>query len=633
MNICIVALDAYGALTGGEKGHIGGVERQTLLMSHWLVKRGHKVTVITWNEGMAEEEKIEGVNITKLCKKEEGIPGIRFFMPRWTSLNKALRAVDADLYYHNCFEQTTGQVALWCKRHNKPFIYTVANDTDCRLDRVSKHTMRERYLFRYGLRNANLIIAQTKKQKQLLQDNFFLSSVVIPMPAIPPLDYNEQQADSEEFKQTKIIWVGRICKVKRLQWFIDAAVKLPEFEFFVAGAAGTDAKETKKLIEQIDVIENIHYMGALKRADMPELYKNAAILCCTSIVEGFPNTFLEAWSYQTPLVTTFDPDNIVEKKQLGLSVSNSNELVSALKNIMTNQELKEKFSRNALIYFKKYHSLENSMLKFEKAFNSQMRNNNTINYFDRNSDSWDLYYKEGEISISHLDLQARLAIAEQFVLPIQLIQNDSTLDLGCGTGEASPLLSKTKPYAIDFSEKMISQVKKKYPNVNSKVADATNLLFESKKFRLVLALGVIEYIPNHNRVIQEVDRVLSADSYFIMSFPNKSSFFRKLRWLEDILLKPFRYFRCFVLRKKIIEAPYHQQWNETDIRSLLSLYHFEIENIKYCSYGLLSPSLASSKCNISLSKWLTKQIKPNSKLERMLAHTAVVFVKKNSLTR
>jgi len=488
--------------------------------------------------------------------------------------------------------------------------------------------MRERSFFRYGLRNANLIIAQTNKQKQLLQDNFSLSSVVIPMPAIPPADYNKQQVESETFTQTKIVWVGRICKVKRLQWFIDAAVKLPEFDFVIAGPADFWTTEIKVLLNQISNIENINYLGAVKRADMPDVYKSAAVLCCTSVIEGFPNTFLEAWSYQTPLVTTFDPDHIVEDRQLGLSVSNPIELVSALKEIMTNQMLKEKFARNALTYFNKYHSLESSMVKFEEAFNGQLIKSSTANYFDQNSNSWGLYYKEGEISISHLDLQARLIIAEQFVATTKLVKTDCALDLGCGTGAASPLFSQADAYSIDFSEKMISQVKKKYPSVNAQVADATNLPFESGKFQVVLALGAIEYISNHNQVIQEVNRVLSTDGSFIMSFPNKNSLFRKLRWLEDILLKPFRFFRGLIVSKKIIKEPYHKQWTEKDICNLLSLYGFEVEDIKYCSYGLLSPLLVNSKYNLFFAKWLAKKTKGSKRLGKILGHTAVVFATK-----
>lgn len=632
MNICIVAHNAYGALTGGQQGHIGGVERQTLIMSRWLVEHGHKVTVITWDEGGAKQEQINAVNIVKICKHNAGIPGLRFFTPRWRTLNSALSSVNAEIYYHNCFEQTTGQVSLWCQKHHKAFIYTVANDTDCRIDDVSKHTMRERYLFRYGLRHANLIITQTEKQSALLLDNFSLVSTVIPMPAIAPQDYSAQQAERETFTQTQIIWVGRICKVKRLQWLIDAAAQLTEFEFVVVGAARKHDKEANQLIAQMNSAHNIDYRGPLKRTEMGALYKNAAVLCCTSLVEGFPNTFLEAWSYQTPLITTFDPDNIVEKNQLGISATNLTSLVDALKKIMTQPALKEKCARNALAYFKQYHALDASMVKFENAFKRQMVNNRAIRYFDKNSNSWHLYYQQGEVSISHLELQARLAIAQQFITTRQLQGEDASLDLGCGTGDASGLFANNNLYAIDFSEKMIAKVRSKYPWVKAIVGEAKDLPFQAKKFRLVLALGVIEYISHHHKVLGEIDRVLTNNGYVVMSFPNKRSFFRKLKIVEDALLIPFRVLRRIVLGQKKVDHFYHQQWDEQHIRQFFVAHGFEIISIDYCSYGFLSPRLANSRRNITLSKWLERKCKGSAFFERALAHTAVVSVQKSVLS-
>lgn len=118
---------------------------------------------------------------------------------------------------------------------------------------------------------------------------------------------------------------------------------------------------------------NMRYMGKISREKMPEIYKNSAVLCCTSLVEGFPNTFLEAWSYQTPVVTTFDPDGIVNDKQLGLSVSTQAELVSALKTIMEDRNLLINCSRNALKYYENTHLLEKSMGKFERIFADQIQ--------------------------------------------------------------------------------------------------------------------------------------------------------------------------------------------------------------------------------------------------------------------
>ena len=73
MKICIIAHRAYGALTGEEHGHIGGVERQTALLANWLVKRGHEVSVITWHEHGADLEYVDDIKIIKLCAESIAI--------------------------------------------------------------------------------------------------------------------------------------------------------------------------------------------------------------------------------------------------------------------------------------------------------------------------------------------------------------------------------------------------------------------------------------------------------------------------------------------------------------------------------------------------------------------------------
>ena len=122
-SICFVAHFAYGALAGGSFGHIGGVEKQTSLMTKWFAKNGYKVTMLTWDEGQEGGEEIDGVKVIKMCRRDEGVNGLRFLWPRWTSLNAAMKRADADIYYQNCGEYITGQVALWCRKHNRKFVY------------------------------------------------------------------------------------------------------------------------------------------------------------------------------------------------------------------------------------------------------------------------------------------------------------------------------------------------------------------------------------------------------------------------------------------------------------------------------------------------------------------------------
>jgi hypothetical protein len=48
-----------------------------------------------------------------------------------------------------------------------------------------------------------------------------------------------------------------------------------------------------------------------------EFLREAALFTHTSPAEGFPNSFLEAWSYGLPTITCFDPDGIITRERLG----------------------------------------------------------------------------------------------------------------------------------------------------------------------------------------------------------------------------------------------------------------------------------------------------------------------------
>ena len=85
LQICFVTHFAYGALAGGQIGHIGGVERQCSLMSKWLVSRGYRVSMITWDEGQEDGKEIDGVLVFKMCRENAGIKGLRFFWPMYPS--------------------------------------------------------------------------------------------------------------------------------------------------------------------------------------------------------------------------------------------------------------------------------------------------------------------------------------------------------------------------------------------------------------------------------------------------------------------------------------------------------------------------------------------------------------------
>jgi glycosyltransferase involved in cell wall biosynthesis len=366
LNVCIVAHFAYPTLAGGSGGHIGGVERQTSMMARWFAAHGHRVSMVTWDEGQADGVEIDGVRVFKVCRPEQGVRGLRFLHPRWTSLNGALRRADAEVYYHNCGEYFTGQIALWCRLHGRKFVYSAASDADCdaRLPLLPK--LRERILYRFGIGRADQIIVQTQTQHRMLREGFGREATVIPMPCAGPPEGMVADRERPAAGSRRVLWVGRICEVKRPDRFCDLAEALPELQFDLVGPADGSVYASR-IMARASRIPNITVHGPLPGERVANLYRRAACLCSTSVVEGFPNTFLEAWSHGLPVVTTFDPDRVVGERKLGTVAADVPGLARAIRELLGSADGWRAASANGRRYYLENHAVERVMPLFEQA--------------------------------------------------------------------------------------------------------------------------------------------------------------------------------------------------------------------------------------------------------------------------
>lgn len=367
--VCIVAHRAYGSIAGGATGHAGGVERQTTTLARWLAQRGFNVTLVVWNEGQPHTVMIDGVRVLSMCSERDGWPGLRFFHPRWTSLSRALSAADCDVYYHNCAEYVTGQVAIWCRRHRRRFVYSVASDPECdpRLPMLKQR--REKLLFRYGLRHADRIIVQTAHQQKQLRDRWGLDSRVLKMPlagAPMPVPAAAQEHPS------RVVWVGRISAEKRLDRVLAIADRLPHLSFELAGGVDEAFREGAALVEAAGARPNVTVLGKVPRNRMPQVYRNATCLLCTSDYEGFPNTFLEAWMCGVPVVSTVDPDGLIASEQLGYAGTSDDDLVRGIERLQASPAEREAIGRRARAYVEQHHSPEPALAAFEQTFRDLM---------------------------------------------------------------------------------------------------------------------------------------------------------------------------------------------------------------------------------------------------------------------
>ena len=109
-------------------------------------------------------------------------------------------------------------------------------------------------------------------------------------------------------------------------------------------------------------------------------------------------------------------------------------------------------------------------------------------------------------------------------------ESSTVLDLGCGAGLSSHLLSKHyKVVGADMSEPVLNYAKRHFKNVKFQVEDARKLSFKDGTFDASMACGFIEHINEVDDVLSEMLRVTKKNGYVIVVSPSWFSPFRAMK--------------------------------------------------------------------------------------------------------
>ncbi|MEA3225486.1 MAG: glycosyltransferase family 4 protein [Planctomycetota bacterium] len=201
----------------------------------------------------------------------------------------------------------------------------------------------------------------------MLKTDFGRDSVLIPMPCPGPSEEDYVGCEHDRNGSKRVLWIGRICEVKRPDRLLDLAEACPKLHFDVVGPEA-DSEYARGVCRRAKTIPNVMLHGPAARESVPEFYKKARVMCCTSDFEGFPNTFLEAWSYGLPIVSTFDPDNVIADKGLGRVGKSVPELAAGIRALLDSPKHWLEASQSARQYYLENHEMETAMGRFEQIF-------------------------------------------------------------------------------------------------------------------------------------------------------------------------------------------------------------------------------------------------------------------------
>ena len=341
--ICIVGLEDYPLLCGEQdRSYVGGESVQRVLLARAWRDLGLDVSMIVHDHGQGARRKVDGITAIVAHSRQAGVPVLRFVHPRITRLLGALMTADADIYYQSCAGVHTGIVAWHCRSAGKKFVFRVASDVDCLPGHQLIRYWRDRKLFEYGLRRADLVATQTTHQGELLLNHYCLPSCVVNMAVEAP------GRECVPNRDIDVLWLSNLQPVKRPELALELARRMPGVRFALAGGPMAGAQTYyDDVLEAAARLPNVSILGPVRYAETGALFARSRVFLNTSSVEGFPNTFLQAWIRGAPVVTFFDPDGIVQKKQLGRVANSLDDMREAIHSLLNDEGRREAIGQRA----------------------------------------------------------------------------------------------------------------------------------------------------------------------------------------------------------------------------------------------------------------------------------------------
>jgi glycosyltransferase involved in cell wall biosynthesis len=352
---------------------VGGVEIQTYLIGKYLKQKGWDIVFVC---GTSDKSKIgsrivfQGVDII-LIKAT-------WFFPFWCrSLLRTLKKIKPDIVYQRGRSYFTGSGfgIKYTKTYGKKFVYGCASDFDFYKFYLLKSIWNEPFAwykkivvvvnnllqdFQYHktLNLANLVIVQSKFQQKQFSDNYLKQSHIVKSGhEVPSLTLQKENPPI-------VFWIANAGLRKRLDIFVDLAknIQKDNIKFIIAGTIPNDDFK-KRIFSSMQGLRNIEYIGSLSWEESNAMFEKASIFVNTTSPEreGFPNTYIQAWMRETPVVTLHcDPDGVIEKHKLGFHSRSFDQMVKDVRFLIENDNIRKDIGACARRYAMENHSIEKS---------------------------------------------------------------------------------------------------------------------------------------------------------------------------------------------------------------------------------------------------------------------------------
>ncbi|MDX9752487.1 MAG: glycosyltransferase family 4 protein [bacterium] len=349
MKIAFVSLWAHQLFQPDDPQPYGGAELQLKLLTTALAQNPDlDVHMVTRGQGESRCYNYNGMTVHKLPYSPSAF---QRKVGGTLALYKILVQLGADLYIQRGSGIETAVTGLAARRIDKAFLFMTAS----RWDVNGTHSAYIGHLaglaYRLGLHWALGVVTQSNEQQAWLLRLYGKSSTVVRSAHPIPVDIPAAKHG--------ILWISRCEPCKRPALFLDLAAAFPEHPFTMVCPLANDPALFESIQARAQTLPNLTFAARVPFEETERLFATHRLFVNTSDMEGFPNTFVQAAKWGTPILTLeVNPDHIITTEQIGYCAGGDfSQMKTSLRTLLDTPSAWQTSSQNGRRYARQNHDI------------------------------------------------------------------------------------------------------------------------------------------------------------------------------------------------------------------------------------------------------------------------------------
>ena len=369
LKICFLGIGSCFLISKKKVENIIGPDIQQILLGNELLKNNFNISFICYHKSINTFNVQYKDNIQLIYVKSENSQSkILNYIKTFLNSIKAIKTADSNIYVHH--GGIDGFLPLLM---GKKCVLSIASDAFLDQSLIvtnSKEFKKSRFNLDsianwFNIKFSQLVIVQNCYQKEFLKKHYNKEAHLIKI----PFEISESKI-AEKKKPYTILWVGSMAKVKQPQLFLNLAKEIPYANFQMIGGHYDNWDLFNKMKKEAGELNNFNFLGVVPFDEIDNYFREASILVNTSMFEGFPNSFIQAWMNNIPVISLVDPDGIISDNSMGFHSKNFENLREDLKILLEDDKLRVQMGQNGRQYIEKEHDIKNIIQEYIKLFES-----------------------------------------------------------------------------------------------------------------------------------------------------------------------------------------------------------------------------------------------------------------------